>query len=65
MRRVKSLQAFLQEVEDRKRALGITDAMIVAARNDGTRRTPEKRETLARIQKRARAAGVEPLPARF
>jgi hypothetical protein len=65
MRRAKSLEAFVQEVDDRKRALGITDAMIVASRNDGTRRTPEKREMIARIQKRARAAGVEPLPARF
>jgi hypothetical protein len=65
MRRAKSLQAFLQEVEDRKRALGITDAMIVDARNTGERRTPEKREMLARIQKRARAAGVEPMPAKF
>jgi hypothetical protein len=65
MRRVKSLEAFLQEVEDRKRALGITDEMIVAARNTGERRTPEKREALARLQERAKAAGVEPLPAKF
>jgi hypothetical protein len=40
MRRVKSLEAFLQEVEGRKHAPGITDAMIIAARNDGTRRAP-------------------------
>jgi hypothetical protein len=65
MRRAKSLQAFLQEIEDRKRALGITDAMIVSARNNGERRTPEKRELLARTQERAKAAGVEPLPAKF
>jgi uncharacterized membrane protein YebE (DUF533 family) len=65
MRRVKSLEAFLQSVEDRKRALGITDEMIAAARNDGTRRTPEKREMLGRIQQRAKAAGIEPLAAKF
>jgi len=65
MRRVKSLPAFLREVDDRKRALGITDATIVSARNTGDRRTPQKREMLARVQERARNAGLPPLPAKF
>ena len=65
MRRAKSLQAFLQEVDDRKRALGITDELIASARNNGDRREPEKREMLARIQERAKAAGVKPMPAKF
>ncbi len=57
------LQAFVAAVEARKRALGVTDAEILAARNDGGRRTPAKRAMLARIRARARAAGKDPLPA--
>jgi hypothetical protein len=59
------LQDFIQAVEDRKRSLGIGDEVLLAARNSGERRTPEKREMLARIRERARKAGLEPLPAKF
>jgi hypothetical protein len=63
--RTLSLSALTQGVEDRKRSLGITDAMVELARNSGQRRTPEKREQLARVQERARARGLEPIPANF
>jgi hypothetical protein len=59
------LQDFIQAVEDRKRSLGIGDEVLLATRNSGERRTPEKREMLARIRERARKAGLEPLPAKF
>jgi hypothetical protein len=65
MRRVPSLQSFVANVEARKRAAGITPAMLADARNSGERRTPEKRALLGRIQERARSRGFEPLPANF
>jgi hypothetical protein len=65
MRQAITLQEFARAVEARKAALGITDARIEAARNSGRARTPAKREQLARIQARARAAGLEPYPAKF
>ncbi len=58
--------AYLEAVARRRRELGITDEDIAAARTPpGDRRTPEKREPLRRIGERARAAGSEPLPAKF
>jgi hypothetical protein len=63
--RVMSVADFVRSVEDRKKALGITDAMIEQARNSGQRRTPEKRATLRHIQKRARKAGLNSIPANF
>jgi hypothetical protein len=65
MRRVGSLSVFVREIEDRKRSLGITDEMIASARNTGECRTPEKREVIARMQERARDAGLEPMAAKF
>jgi hypothetical protein len=65
MRRIESLSDFLRNIDDRKRALGITDETIVGARNTGERGTPAKRQMLARIQERARRAFVEPLAADF
>lgn len=65
MRGVISVAAFIQAVEARKRALGVTDEIIDAARNSGRRRTPEKRRQLAEMQDRARKAGQKPLAANF
>jgi len=65
MRKVESLSAFLREIDDRKRALGITDEMIAGARNNGERRTAEKRVALTRIQERALKADVKPLAAKI
>lgn len=65
MREIDSLQEFIEAVDARKRALGVTDDDIARARNSGRRRTAEKREFLEQIQERARERGVEPLPANF
>lgn len=65
MRRIDDLQAFVKAVEDKKRALGITPDVIEQARNGGRRRDTEKRAFLAAIQERAKASGLQPLPANF
>jgi hypothetical protein len=52
-------------VAERQRVLGITDEACAGARNRGRRCTPEKREPLRRIQRRARAAGTEPFKENF
>lgn len=65
MRKGMSVSEFVQAVEARKRAAGVGDEAFVAARNSGRRRTAAKRQQLARIQERARSAGLEPLPANF
>lgn len=56
---------FALAVQARKIACGLQDEDVAAARNSGRRRTPEKRQQIARIQDRARAAGLEPLAANF
>jgi len=65
MRPAVALQDCARQIAARKQALGITDADIAAARNSGLRRMPANREQLARIQARARAAGLTPYPAKF
>ena len=65
MRRMVDASAFVQAVEARKRAVGLSDDTIAEARNSGRRRTPAKRELISRIQERARSAGLEPLAANF
>ena len=54
-------------IEARKAAAGLCDtpATTDALRNEGTRRTPEKRELLRRIEERARAAGEKPVRANY
>jgi hypothetical protein len=54
-------------IEARKAAAGLRDTpgATDALRNEGTRRTPEKRELLRRVEDRARAASREPVKARF
>ena len=61
------MQAHLERVRARKAELGIVDdeASIESLRNDGARRKPGKREMLAHIEARARAAGQEPLKANY
>jgi hypothetical protein len=65
MRRLPPLSIFLAILAERKRVLGITDETYARARNRGRRRTPEKRELLRRIERRARGAGAEPFKANF
>ena len=54
---------FAAEIETRKRELGIVDddATTEALRNKGSTRTLKKRALLARIEKRALAAGKVPV----
>lgn len=54
-------------VEAAKRRIGwvADEATIEALRNSGHNRTPAKRELLARIDERARAAGVKPIPSKY
>ena len=65
MRRLPPLSIFLAILAERKRVLGITDETYARARNRGRRRTPEKRELLRRIERRARGAVAEPFKANF
>lgn len=50
-----------RQLEERKRALGITPARIKAARNNGTGRTDAKRALLRTLEEEARRQG-RPLP---
>jgi hypothetical protein len=62
-----TLRDFISSVENRKAELGMSDTptAIEAMRNKGANRTPEKRELLRRADERARAAGLEPIPAYY
>ena len=60
-----TLEDHIKQVQARKNLLGITNNMIEACRNNGERRTLEKRELLRQIEERARVAGLTPLPANF
>jgi hypothetical protein len=64
-RKIACLESLARVVESRKQELGITKHDIARARNSDRRRTPEKSETLTRIQRRAREHGLKPLPAKF
>ncbi|HEX7853275.1 MAG TPA: hypothetical protein VF503_06225 [Sphingobium sp.] len=57
-----TLADLLEGIRERKRLLGIVDTAerTEELRNRGTRRTSRKRELLARIEARAREAGIEP-----
>lgn len=59
MRKTISMATFATEVEARKRELGFAgdEATTEVLRNKGTARTPEKRAILARMARRAQAAG--------
>ena len=63
VRKLPPLSVFLATVAKRQRFLGIDEDAYAGARNSGRRRTPEKRELLRRIHRRARKAGVEPFEA--
>lgn len=58
--RVVDLKEWAAELEERKRALGIDRARFEAARNNGTRRTPEKRALLQALADEARRQGRKP-----
>ena len=52
-----ALMKWFEELEERKRALGIPSACLKDARNPGDRRTEEKKILLRRRAERLRAAG--------
>jgi len=62
-----SFATFQQQVMARKVMLNMLDtpAEVEAMRNKGANRTQAKRELLRRVEKRARAAGLEPILAYF
>ena len=57
----------LSAIRRRKADLAVADTpeRTDELRNNGSRRTPQKRAALARIEERAHCAGVEPLKANF
>jgi hypothetical protein len=59
--------ALRDQVERKKAAIGWIDddASTQALRNSGVARTPAKREMLARIESRAKAAGRPPLKSNY
>lgn len=62
-----ALATLQQQVSARKAALGMLDtpAAVEAMRNKGAARTPDKRELLRRVERRALAAGRQPVAAHF
>jgi hypothetical protein len=58
--RIVSLREEAKRIETRKRALGLDDARIAAARNKGTARTNAKRRLLERLADEARRQGRTP-----
>ena len=59
-----ALQDYLAQVEAKKLELGMrdTDAETQAMRNRGGNRTTAKRQLLASVERRARAAGLQTVP---
>jgi hypothetical protein len=55
----------MRQIEQRRLALGITEADDAVRGNSGSRRTPEKRQLLREIAERCKAAGIKPVPANF
>ena len=59
------IETLLTRVRARKQALGLEGTDPALLRNDGTRRTPAKRELLRRTESRAVAAGKPPIPSNY
>lgn len=62
-----SMAALRLQTEARKRSIGWVDseAATELLRNKGGKRTPEKRELLAKAEARARAAGDAPVRSHY
>jgi hypothetical protein len=58
--RVVRMREKAERIEARKRALGLDDARVAAARNKGTARTANKRQLLRAIEDEARRQGRKP-----
>jgi hypothetical protein len=62
--RVLKLREEAKRIEARKRVLGLDDARFAAAHNQGSARTPAKRQLLRTIEDEARRQGrTPPFPA--
>lgn len=60
------LDDYLGGVRARKAKLAPAEMLVVeSCRNSGARRTPKKRAALKRAESRAKAAGMEPVPANY
>ena len=66
MKRI-DLNSYLVGVKARKAKLAPDSGLLVveSCRNGGARRTPKKRAALKRADLRAKAAGVQPVPANY
>ncbi len=58
--RVVKLREQAKRIEARRRELGLDDARVAAARNQGPARTPAKRQLLRTIEDEARRQGRTP-----
>lgn len=63
--RTENLAAFIKDAEARAQASGVAAMPVDRLRNRGACRTPAKRAALSSAATRARAAGVEPIPAYY
>jgi hypothetical protein len=58
--RVLNLRAEAKRIEARKRELGLDEARVATARNQGRARRPAKRQLLRTIEDEARRQGRKP-----
>jgi len=60
------LDGYLGGVKARKAKLAPAEVLVVeSCRNGGARRTSKKRAALKRAENRAKAAGIQPVPANY
>ena len=60
------LDGYLDGVKARKAKLTLAEELVVEiCRNGGARRTPKKRAALKRAESRAKATGIQPIPANY
>ena len=62
-----AFDTYLEDIRDRKARLALAGDLPdpESCRNDGARRTPNKRRLLANAEARAKAAGIEPVPSQY
>lgn len=63
--KTQNLYAFLKDAESRAVESGVSAIPVDSLRNRGSGRTPSKRALLARIDRRAREAGMSPVIANY
>ena len=62
-----TFECYTQNIRDRQARLELAGELpdLESCRNDGARRTPNKRRLLANAEARAKAAGIEPVPSKY